>query len=163
MTDKAAALAASAQPARERLVVEPAGVRRRLASLLYESLLLLGILAVGFLVPNLILGMAFGVSSPGWFLWVHVYVVLGAYFVWYWMRNGQTLAMQTWRLKLVRSDGQPLSWQRALLRYSLAWPSLLCFGVGLLWVVFDRERQFLHDRLADTCIVLMPPEKGARR
>jgi uncharacterized RDD family membrane protein YckC len=65
--------------------------------------------------------------------------------------------MQTWRLKAVDArDGRPLTVGRAALRYALAWPSLCCFGVGLLWPLFDRDRQFLHDRLAGTCIVRMP-------
>src|SRR6266704_3164467 len=42
----------------------------------------------------------------------------------------------------------------AALRYALAWPSLLVFGVGFLWAFVDRDRQFLHDRLAGTRIVM---------
>jgi len=34
--------------------------------------------------------------------------------------------------------------------------SLLCFGLGLAWALVDRDRQFLHDRLAGTRIVLLP-------
>ncbi|NTV09577.1 MAG: RDD family protein [Zoogloea sp.] len=135
--------------------VELATLRRRLSSLLYESLLLLGVLALGFLVPYLILGIAFQVAAPGWFMWLHLYVLLGAYFVWYWRRNGQTLAMQTWRLKLVDASGKAISVRQGWLRYSLAWPSLLVFGAGLVWALFDPDRQFLHDRLAGTRLVLI--------
>jgi uncharacterized RDD family membrane protein YckC len=144
------------QPAGARPRAELAGLRRRLASMLYESLLLLGVLALTFLVPYLILGVAFGFAPAGWFAWLHIFVVLGLYFVWYWRRNGQTLAMQTWRLKVVRADdGRPLGLGRAWVRYALAWPSVLS-GVGLLWALVDRDRQFLHDRLAGTCVVLLP-------
>jgi len=45
---------------------------------------------------------------------------------------------------------------RCWLRYALAWPSVLLFGAGLLWALIDRDRQFLHDRLAGTCVVLLP-------
>lgn len=131
-----------------------------MASLLYESLLGLGILALGFLVPYLVLGLGLEFTPPGWFLWVHVFVVLGVYFVWYWKRNGQTLALQTWRLKIVNAeDGRVPDAKRALLRYAIAWPSVLLCGIGLWWVLFDRDRQFLHDRLAGTAIVLMPPDR----
>lgn len=144
------------QPAGARPPAELAGLRRRLASMLYESLLLLGVLALTFLVPYLILGVAFRLAPPGWFAWLHIFVVLGLYFVWYWRRNGQTLAMQTWRLKVVRADdGRQLELGRAWARYALAWPSVLS-GVGLLWALVDRDRQFLHDRLAGTCVVLLP-------
>jgi uncharacterized RDD family membrane protein YckC len=64
--------------------------------------------------------------------------------------------MQTWRLKIVAGDGQLASLGRCWLRYALAWPSVLLAGFGLLWALVDRDRQFLHDRLAGTCIVLLP-------
>lgn len=140
-------------------VVELAGVRRRLASLLYESLLVMGILAPTFVIPHVLIGMAVEVSAPGWVLWLHLVAVLGGYFVWYWFKHGHTLAMQTWRLKLVDSDGKPPALRQAVLRFILAWPSLLCFGVGYLWAFFDPERQFLHDRFAGTRVVLLPPAK----
>lgn len=146
---------ASAPPA-AAAVVELAGVRRRLASLLYEALLLLGVLALTFLVPYLLLGVFFQIAPAGWAAWLHIYLVLGAYFIWYWRRRGQTLAMQTWRLRLVTADGRVPSVATGWLRYTLAWPSLLCFGFGLAWALIDRDRQFLHDRLAGTRIVLLP-------
>ncbi|MBI5898935.1 MAG: RDD family protein [Rhodocyclales bacterium] len=121
--------------------------------MLYESLLLLGVLALTFMLPHLLLGMIFGIGLPGWFLLAHVALVLGCYFVWYWSHGGQTLAMQTWRLQLSTSDGKAPNMNRLLFRYALAWPSLLWFGVGLLWALFDRDHQFLHDRLAGTRLV----------
>ncbi|MCB1913839.1 MAG: RDD family protein [Zoogloeaceae bacterium] len=143
-----------------RLTVELAGLRRRLASLLYESLLLLGVLGLTFMVPMLIIGIVWQISVPGWIEWLHIFVVLGAYFMWYWRRGGQTLAMQTWRLKLVdATSGVEISPRQAMLRYVLAWPSVLS-GVGLLWALVDTDRQFLHDRLAGSRIVLMPPVNG---
>ena len=149
------------KPAAQRTVVELAGLRRRLASLLYESLLLLGVLGLTFMVPYLIAGVLWQVTPAGWFAWLHVYLVLGAYFVWYWRRQGQTLAMQTWRLKLVNAaDGRLPGVATGWLRYSLAWFSVLGFGLGLLWALVDRDRQFLHDRLVGTRVVLLPKTGG---
>lgn len=133
--------------------VELAGLRRRLASMAYESLLLLGVLSVGFMLPHLALGMAFNIAMPGWMLLSHVFIVLGAYFVWYWHHGGQTLAMQTWKVQLSTASGAEPSLARLTLRYALAWPSLIYLGAGLLWAIFDRDRQFLHDRLAGTRLV----------
>ena len=138
-----------------RQAVELAGLRRRLASMLYESLLLLGVLALTFMVPLLILGAGMNYTPPGQVLWLYVFLVLGAYFVWYWRRGGQTLAMQTWKLRIVTSAGDAVSVRQGWLRYALAWPSVLS-GVGLLWALFDRDRQFLHDRLAGTRVILLP-------
>ncbi|HNQ75303.1 MAG TPA: RDD family protein [Pseudothauera hydrothermalis] len=152
----------SSVAAAPRLVVEPAGLRRRLASMLYESLLLLGVLALVFLVPWLALGIGLGVAPPGWLAWMHLFIALGVYFIWYWRRGGQTLAMQTWRLRIVdAASGRQPGLGQCLLRYALAWPSVMLFGVGLLWALVDRDRQFLHDRLAGTVIVLLPGNLGA--
>lgn len=134
-----------------------AGIRRRLASMLYESLLLLGVWSVGFMLPHLALGMGLGIVLPGPALLIHVFVIFGIYFIWYWRNGGQTLAMQTWKLKIVTADSLPPGKRQLYLRYFLSWLSLLFFGVGLVWVVFDRDRQFLHDRLAGTRIIFVPP------
>jgi uncharacterized RDD family membrane protein YckC len=129
------------------------GLRRRIASMAYESLLLLGVLSVSFMLPHLALGMAFNIVLPGWVLLSHVFIVLGAYFVWYWHHGGQTLAMQTWKIRLSTPSGAEPTLARLTLRYVLAWPSLVYLGAGLFWALFDRDRQFLHDRLAGTRLV----------
>jgi uncharacterized RDD family membrane protein YckC len=145
-----------------RQPVELAGLRRRLASMLYESLLLLGVLALTFMVPLLILGVGLEYTPPGGVLWVYIFVVLGMYFLWYWRRGGQTLAMQTWKLRVVDIQGEPVSLRQGWLRYALAWPSVLFLGVGLIWALIDKDRQFLHDRFAGTRLVLLltPNESG---
>lgn len=119
----------------------------------YEGMLLLGVLSVSFMLPHLMLGMIYGIALPGWMLISHVFVVLGAYFIWYWHHGGQTLAMQTWKIRLATPSGAQPSLTRLALRYVLAWPSVTYLGVGLLWALFDRDRQFLHDRLAGTRVV----------
>ena len=129
-------------------------LRRRLASMAYESLLLVGVLSVAFMLPNLVLGIGFDILLPGWVLLGHIAAVLGAYFVWYWRHGGQTLAMQTWKIRLTTSSGAPPSLARLALRYVLAWPSIVYLGAGLLWALFDRDGQFLHDRLAGTRLVV---------
>ncbi|HEX5394610.1 MAG TPA: RDD family protein [Rhodocyclaceae bacterium] len=134
------------------------GIRRRLASLLYESLLMLGVLAFAFLVPHLILGVAFHIVLPGAILALHVFAVMGAYFIWYWRHGGQTLAMQTWKIQVQSINGGVPTLKQAWLRYILAWAGILFYGAGLFWAYFDRDRQFLHDRLAGTRIVFKTPE-----
>jgi uncharacterized RDD family membrane protein YckC len=129
------------------------GLRRRIASMTYESLLVLGVLSVSFMLPQLVLGMRFGVVLPGWVLIGHIFLALGAYFIWSWHHGGQTLAMQTWKLKMATPSGERPSLQRLALRYALSWPSIIYLGAGLIWALFDRDRQFLHDRLAGTRIV----------
>lgn len=129
---------------------QPPSVSRRVASMAYESLLLLGVLSAGFMLPQLAVGIEFGIVMPGWALAGHIFVVLGAYFIGYWRHGGQTLAMQTWNIRLTTPNGASPSLARLTLRYLLAWPSVVYFGAGVFWALFDHDRQFLHDRLAGT-------------
>ena len=124
----------------------------------YESLLLLGVLSVAFMLPHLALGMGFNVVLPGWLLAAHVFIVLGVYFIWYWTHGGQTLAMQTWKIRISTPSGVQPSTARLVLRYILSWPCLIYLGAGLFWALFDRDRQFLHDRLAGTRLVFKRPK-----
>lgn len=127
------------------------GIRRRLGSMLYESLLLIGVLAIMF-VPLLLLGSVARILPPAPFIRVYVFLGLALYFIWHWHGGRQTLAMRTWKLQVVRPDGSPPRLGQLAMRYVLAWPCIGLFGVGLVWALFDRDRQFLHDRLAGTRI-----------
>lgn len=86
-------------------------------------------------------------------MWLHVFLLLMLYFVWCWIKSGQTLPMKTWKLRIANPDGSALRPAQALLRYMAAWPSIVIFGLGLIWALFDKDRQFLHDRIAGTRIV----------
>ena len=120
-------------------------IGRRLASLLYESLVVFAVLLIGFLLPQILLS-GFGLGTTGKLMWLHVIALLMFYFVWFWLDGGQTLPMKTWKLRLASAGGGGLRPLQAVLRYLAAWPSILLLGAGLLWAVFDRDRQFLHDR-----------------
>lgn len=161
------------------------GLARRLASLAYELLLLAAVLLAGsaLLTP---LKAALG-EAP----WVEqlfralLAALMFGYFGLCWVRNGQTVAMKTWRIRLERVDGRPVDGWCALIRYVIA---LLLFvgvpaaayyalssrygasprlmAVSLLWwllplaaALVDRDRQFLHDRMAGTRQVLLPPKR----
>jgi uncharacterized RDD family membrane protein YckC len=82
--------------------------------------------------------------------------VFAAYFLWCWLRGGQTLAMKTWRIRLVARDGHArLQPKAALLRFIYALV-LVPTTIGLFWAMVDRDRQFLHDRLAGSLLVPVP-------
>ena len=130
----------------------PPAIPRRLASAVYDLLIVFAIA----LVATLPFIAVFGDSTQGWrryLLQAWIVIAIGAYFVTCWARSGQTLPMKTWRIRVVRFDGARLGAWRALHRYVLAWLSLAALGAGFIWAIFDRDRQFLHDRLAGTAIV----------
>jgi uncharacterized RDD family membrane protein YckC len=124
--------------------------------MLYEALV---VLVIALFAGLGFYGAAGGLQSAATrtLFQLYLFLVLGAYFVLCWTRGGRTLPMQTWRLRLVRTDGTAVGVGRAWLRYALAWPSLSLFGAGILWALVDRDRQFLHDRLAGTRIVSAAP------
>lgn len=126
-------------------------IGRRLLSMLYEGLVVFSVLLIGFLLPQIVLS-GFGMTPTGKLLWLHVTVLLMLYFLWCWLNGGQTLPMKTWKLRITSQDGFRLRPAQALLRYLAAWPSILFFGAGLFWAVFDKDRQFFHDRIAGTWI-----------
>jgi uncharacterized RDD family membrane protein YckC len=128
-----------------------AGLWPRFASLAYEAILLFG---VAFISAYLFVALARDAQHGLARLVFQIYLlaICGAYFVFCWTRSGQTLAMKTWHLRLETADGGRVRPAQALLRFLLALPSV-GLGFGLLWAFLDRDRQFLHDRLAGTRIV----------
>jgi uncharacterized RDD family membrane protein YckC len=160
-------------PAAAATVLAAPPLRRRIACMLYEGVLLFGVLSAStaayLLVRPLLQNL--GVDWP-LVLQLWSFLVMGVYFTWFWQRNGQTLAMQTWRMRVENAAGMPPRWPQAALRYVLAWlwlppsaaaghllglvkgPFVAVLGAGLLvWILLawlDPRRQFLHDRLAGT-------------
>ncbi|SNT20984.1 Uncharacterized membrane protein YckC, RDD family [Noviherbaspirillum humi] len=144
--------------------------------MVYESMLLFGVVFLsGWLFSTLLQqrhALYLRHLMQNW-----LFLVLAVYFIWFWTHRGQTLAMKTWRIKLVGRDGQDISWRKALCRYLLAWmwvlPGLmLAWALGakgwamvlmpaanvLIWgmaALFDRDRQFLHDRIVGTRLIGM--------
>jgi uncharacterized RDD family membrane protein YckC len=152
-------------------------IKRRLISIVYESLLALAVLFLPFLIFELAVQ---GAHTP---LTEHLrqclaFLVMGAYFIHQWSREGQTLAMKTWRLKMVLPGQAHVPLRVAACRYVLAWMWLLpgilvsymldlqhwqalsAIGIGMLaWsatALLTGNGQFLHDKLLGTQIVQLP-------
>lgn len=154
------------------------GILRRIFSMLYESILLF---AVAFIATWLFQFAAAGAVVDGWqrtALQFYLAAVFAAYFLWCWLRGGQTLAMKAWNIRLIAPGRPSVPPGLALARLALAavlvgsfWAALIAAfmhrnawiafatlavtGVGLGWALFDRDRQFLHDRLAGTRLILV--------
>lgn len=132
-----------------------APLRIRLAAMIYESLL---IAAVAFVASFAALPLVGDLHTP----WQrHLYqawllAVLFGYFAAFWLRGGQTLAMKTWRIRLVDRDGARITPRQAVLRFAVALGGICLGGVGLWWAFIDRDHQFLHDRIAGTLLIRVP-------
>lgn len=151
------------------------GLSRRLAALVYEGILLFGVLMIaGYLYSSLTQQRHALQGKAG--LQAFLFVVLAIYFTWLWSHGGQTVAMKAWHLRLVRPDGQPVGQLRAFARYLASWlwflpawymaqaaglhsggaiAGLMIAGV-LAYAGLARlrpDRQFWHDALCGTCLV----------
>ena len=119
------------------------------AACAYELLLLIAL----WMLCTLVFVSMFGDASTGYKrygLQLVLWFFTGTYFVWCWCKSGQTLAAQTWKIKLVNQGNSTLMPKQAVFRYALASASLLAFGLGYLWALVDKQGLFLHDRMLKT-------------
>lgn len=139
--------------------MEPTGLLRRSAAMLYDALLIFA-----FLVMLAVLSVAaLGGESvhAGGPLFVAAYntvrfLTIFLFFVGYWAYRGRTLGMQSWRLQLETTDGDPVSIGRATARFFAAILSWLPAGLGFFWQLWDSERLTWHDRISGTRIMHYP-------
>jgi uncharacterized RDD family membrane protein YckC len=156
-----------------------------MAAWLYEGVLLFGVIFVAGLIFIALTRGRGALPAYRQPMQVFLFAVIGLYFVWCWSKGqGQTLAMKTWRIRLVDTQGRPVDWTRALWRYVLCWlwflpplaaalpfkrsaaeVAVLCIGWILVWALASRlqpQRQFWHDiwsgtRLIDARSTAAPP------
>ena len=131
--------------------LEPASLFKRLAAFCYDLLLLVGLVASFTLLVVLVHGGAIGPGS----LWLQLALlaIVIVFFCGFWVHGGQTLGMRAWRIRVVQEGGGPLSWPRALTRFAAGVLSLLPFGLGFWWAIFDAQRRGWHDRLTGTRVI----------
>jgi uncharacterized RDD family membrane protein YckC len=104
----------------DRATAPPPGAAQRLGCFLYEGVLLFGVVVIAGLAWSWATQQRHALEGQHG-LQAFLFLVIGAYFVWFWTHGGQTLAMKTWHIRLVARDGGPVSPARALCRYLLAW------------------------------------------
>jgi uncharacterized RDD family membrane protein YckC len=155
-------------------------LRRRLAAMVYEGVLLFGVLMATSIPYAALTNQRHALQGRHEFQ-LYLFLVLGLYFIGFWTHGGQTLAMKTWHIQLRRAGGTPLGLPRAALRYVASWlwflPALLFVwltglaqGSGAFWTALTvgalayaalsrllPGRQFLHDLICGTELVRRPP------
>jgi uncharacterized RDD family membrane protein YckC len=159
-------------------VIGTPSVRRRVIAMVYEAFLLIAVEALAVFIYIFVTGNR---QEPAYRagLMAFLFLVTAAYFVHAWSGSGFTLAMKTWRIKVVKVGSARVPFRNAALRYLLAWGwfapalalgALLDFhrltewaAVLLLGLVawgltafLDKDRQFLHDRIAGTRLIALP-------
>jgi uncharacterized RDD family membrane protein YckC len=142
-----------------------AGLLRRLAALLYDGFLVAAIwMAIGFCI-QLIVGpdsnqLVDGVIQINPVVRAITFTLMvssaAGFYIWFWMRSGQTLGMVSWRLKVLDTENELPTLPKALMRFILAWPAFFLFGIGYFWMYIDQDKDAIHDRLSNTKVVLVP-------
>lgn len=158
------------------------GLPRRMASFLYEGVLLFGVVMIGGYLFSSLTQQRHALQGT-YGLRAFLFVLIGIYFVWFWSRGGQTVAMKTWNIRLVRADGRPVPQWLALCRYVACWlwflpalatawladlrsglevTALLVVGVWAyaLLARLHPQRQFWHDALCGTRLVDSRPARA---
>lgn len=134
--------------------METPGFLRRLGGVLYESLTVIAL----WMLASALVTTAFDNATHGFVRWLLQGISLltvSGYFLWCWTHGGQTLAMKTWRIRVLTKNDAPLTFFQALRRLFLAIAGLLAGGIGFWWALLDKDGQFLHDRIAGTRLVLL--------
>jgi uncharacterized RDD family membrane protein YckC len=160
-------------------LVETPSLKRRLICLVYDAFLIAAVVVLGitlFTIPAVLLKLDQGFIYYG--RQVALFFVAALYFIHTWTGSGYTLAMKTWRIKLVKVGYAKVPFCAAAIRYVLAWGWVLpgfavsyfahlprsqyAIAIGINVVVWslsaflDKDRQFLHDKLAGTRLILLP-------
>lgn len=135
---------------------------RRLAAIVYDALAVVAIVMVVGLLAQVATGGqladAKGHLQAWWYQPLQALVV-AAYFLFSWLRGGQTLGMRPWRIRVTDRDGQPVDWRRALLRLAIA-----ALPVALLLIRPLTSLQVaLYAPLAGWVILLLPSLVDRRR
>lgn len=128
----------------------PVSIWRRIASIIYDALLVLAILIV-MSIPF----FGFNVEENNLLkitMQVYFYFIIQYFFVWFWVNNEGTLGMKTWKIKIVCDNGEKISYKKAIIRFNIAIISILFFGLGFLISFFRKDKKCLHDIISKTSL-----------
>lgn len=134
------------------------GLPRRLAAMLYDSLLVFALTALAT-IPFIIMHGGENVEPESLAHQLTLFLVIYVFFVGFWSTKGRTLGMQSWGLQIEDENGATPNIGRCSIRFFAAIVSLACVGLGFLWQLIDKENLTWHDRLSGTRLVHYPKQK----
>jgi uncharacterized RDD family membrane protein YckC len=129
-------------------VRSPPSIFRLFGSILYD---IIALAAIWFFAALIVVIVRHGeaVNSGNVFFMTYLLAVAYAYFGWCWTRNGQTLGMKSWKIRLVATETeQTVGWKCAAIRCIAALVSFSALGLGFFWAVFDPDSRTWHDRIS---------------
>jgi uncharacterized RDD family membrane protein YckC len=141
----------------------PPSLARRLAALVYDTLLVLPLVMLSVALALGLHRLLLGPPAEDAVVQLDANLVRAValltvmiFYTGFWLKSGQTLGMQAWRIKLVDRQGGPPTLLRAVARCLAAVLSAGCLGLGYLWCLVDTRGRYWHDHLSGTELVLLP-------
>ncbi|MCO1333736.1 RDD family protein [Microbulbifer sp. OS29] len=144
-----------------------AGVGPRLAALVYDLLILMGLMVIyGFIammVASTVVGlncqpetMDYNPCVGGPIFQLGALVVITGYYFWSWRAAGQTVGMRAWRLLLASPNGMQLTWRQCILRAIVAPLSIACLGLGYFSAWARSDKATWHDLISESQVRVLP-------
>ncbi|WP_067986823.1 RDD family protein [Neptuniibacter pectenicola] len=127
---------------------------KRLGAFIYDMMLIIALLMVS--TGIITMGFNDGESVQGPLFQSFLFILVYLFLSFFWMRNGQTLGMLAWRLRVQTTEGERLNAKQCLLRYIVGILSLLAGGVGFLWMFISKQKMTWHDIASGTHVVELP-------
>ncbi len=76
------------------------------------------------------------------------------YYILYWVNyDGATPGKKLMAIRIIKDDDSKLTYPVAFIRYLGIFLSSFFFGLGYLWVIWDKKKQAWHDKLAGTVVI----------
>ncbi len=132
---------------------------RHILAMLYDSLLIIPLFMAATALWVSVWGPtdnALTATVPPPLQWLSWSIILFLFFGLFWRKNGQTLGMQAWRIKLIAEGGDQPAWRQVALRIIGAVLSISVFGAGFLWRFVPPHYRYWHDTLSGTRLVVLP-------
>lgn len=145
----------------------PATLIRRLLAIFYDAILCFAltmtITMIYMAISHSIMGAEAykaindsGQSTHDPLLSSILFISIFLFFGYFWTKNGQTLGMQVWHLRIQNSDNSAISWNQALVRFFTATVSFALFGAGYLWILIDKEGRSWQCISSESKVVRIP-------
>lgn len=145
----------------------PAYLTRRLAALLYDTFisiaLMMCITGIYMIIHNSVIGAEqyqaitdTGKTMHDPLLSSTLFISLFTFFAYFWTKNGQTLGMQAWHLRVQNKNHTQISLKQALARFLIAIISIGMGGLGYLWMLIDKKDRTWQCIFSETEIVRIP-------
>ena len=137
---------------------------KRLFAWVYDLLGALGVFVLALVIGQIAIYLAtlpwvndfsnVAQATSNNFLWgAYLFACVQYYYVWCWVKGGQTVGMKTWRLQVYKANGELLTYKEAYLR------SFFSFGgISSIWALIDKEKRGLQDLLVDSIIIELPKD-----